>query len=342
MSTTDIGNKENRLREGVAILQPLKLTEEQIYRLNINALHGLRSLESNFLDQVRPDIVSVTSPLVKEGFIVQLPCTFKLVRILNLDTLLAAGTRPIDAALFLNISLNLRTKDFHVKVKLIKPEEMPQPPVNKRQIGMDVFILYLLLLCNCTIPVNDPKYVNYDRQLPFTMLAAFPEYSGVTLGMLADRLSSFDLNKIGHAFWIKKVDTSHYTCPQAQHHLLYTVPTYRWLRCFVEYTIRPDADQDVQQVFQMVKAFISKGFTRDCHPMTKTFAFRKALPYFDQSLYELILLAFRERQLARVRHRQYIPPRTEDTSPENRWRTWTHETFALFQDYIFPRKVNEN
>jgi hypothetical protein len=322
-----------------AILLPLTFTDQEIARLDINAFHGLRSMEPNLLDKIRPYIRKV-SPLMKTSqYTVRLPYTFKLICILNLDILLAAGTKPIDAALFLNIGIAHRLKYFDVKMQLLAPGAMPYPPISKRQIGMDVFVLYVLLFCYGTLPSNDPQHPYYNYKLPRGIRQAFPEYEDVTKNMLADRLSSFDLAKINHD-WIKKVDTSHCTTLDQQHSMLYTLRNYRLLRCFVEYTVRSDADADVKRVYDIVETFIMRGYTWDCHPVTRTTAFKKALPNFDQSLYELIFMAFTEDQISRMRYRRYILPTMKETK-ENSWRKWTQNTFESFKDYIFPHQAKK-
>jgi len=237
---------------------------------------------------------------------------------------LEMGIRLFDAIYY--FSLNPPNRPDVVYVPLDAGETDP----TMDEIAKAVFYCYIFLLVRGRAPTDDDDQAGAKIPQFLRGVMALTDNPTDYVG----RICSFDLNHVPPS-WVKHIQINGLGA-EAQNRLALGMVGYRIPSALLYHNIRANADPDVINAVTVVRNFLRRGPMWDCVAITRTPAFQNATTNMNKNCINLIIRAFSQADIDNLRNTLVLPVDPVEDNKFNQWRNWTDQTFANFNENVFP------
>lgn len=173
-----------------------------------------------------------------------------------------------------------------------------------------------------------------------------PRFLTLTLGFTKDQtyytqqLASFGLDKIDPR-WIKHV-TFDNLGTETKNRIGLGVAGYRLATMLFYDTHDKTYGEDVAAALRSVKVLVDKGPVWEIHPITRSADFLFKVKNFNKNINNLLTFVYTEAMLQKMVTLMKLNSIPLFDAGFQEWKTWTLDSFAAYNDYVFPQSRTEN
>lgn len=235
------------------------------------------------------------------------------------------GTRLFDAIAYFTLPVNKRPE---IRAE---PEDPDSADPSLEEIGRAMFFIYMWVMIRGSHPPLEQPEGGWKVPNLLSNIMGFRESPDVYVR----RVASFDLGKINTA-WVKYVPINELE-QIGRNRLALGLAGYREAGALACLPFRDDAPAEAVQAANVVKRFLSRGLVWDCVSATRTEEFISTVKSFNKNCENLLVLCVSQQDLQAAVNRKMIFAMPTYNPQHQEYRSWTDETFAPFNDYIFRR-----